>query len=97
MKVFMTYDVSIRQGEVKPALLEEGFFDRWRVNNTLYYLPDTTLWHPNLESLQRAIDIFNTVIQQLNIGQPPANIIVIDRLMSVNFETSLGIPGKPHA
>lgn len=97
MKILITYDVSQRHPEVKNEMLNRGFYDVWQKSNTTYNLPNTTLWHPNLTSPQVAIDIFNEVIGQLNAGQPPQNIIRIERLIAVEFSSSAGIIGDPHA
>lgn len=97
MKILITYDVSQRHTEVKQGMLQRGFFDCWQKDNIFYNLPNTTLWHPNLPDAQTAIDIFNEVIAQLNANRHERDIIVVERLIAVDFNSSAGIPGNPHA
>lgn len=97
MKILLAYDVSKRQTEVKDALKSRGFHDRWVKQNVRYFLPDTTVWHPNLNNPGEAITIFKDVIAILNKGQLPENVIKIDRLIAVEFSLTSEIEGKPYA
>lgn len=96
MKVIITYDVSQRHNEVKSEMLKRGFQDRWTANNTTYYLPNTTLWHPNLLNTITAINIFNDVIRQLNNNEPPARVIKISHLLAFELTSWSGIQGDEH-
>lgn len=57
--ILISYDVSAKNPEVKAALLQRGYRDRWNFTGQtkIYLLPNTTLWHPNKSSDQGFIDM----------------------------------------
>jgi hypothetical protein len=97
MQILITYDVSIRQPEVKKELKTKGFLDYWVDNQISYYLPNTTLWHPNLPATTEGKRIFLEVVAKLNLGQPVEKHIKVERLMVTSFSSWSGEPGNPHA
>ena len=98
MKVLIAYDVNRRHDDVKSALLEAGFRDFWVTQgNVIHYLPDTTLWHPNLDGSAEAKRIFLKIINDLNVGQPPNNIITVSHFVAVEMGNISGVEGESHA
>jgi len=93
MNAFITSDVSGRQGEVKSAMLANGFHDYWTANNQTYYLPNTCLWKPDSE-LNAALLIMQQVIQNLNWNQPIHNQIRLERCIVISATPWDGIPGE---
>lgn len=67
-QILISYDVSDRNPEVKAALLELGYQDRWSYTNSnrIYLLPNTTLWHHNKSSDQGLLDM-QTVCRNLRV------------------------------
>lgn len=65
MNVVIIYDVSSSHEEVKQKMLQKGYHDNWQANNQIYYLPNTTLWKPNIELNIAMTDIQN-VIAEIN-------------------------------
>lgn len=59
--IVISYDVNRLNPEVKAALLELDYRDRWNFQGQtrIYLLPNTTLWHPNKSSDQGMIDMQN--------------------------------------
>lgn len=98
MKVLITYDINQRHEDVKNALLEVGFRDFWvTVDNITHYLPNTTLWHPNLTGPNEAKRIFYRIIDELNSGQPTNNIITVSHFVAVVMGAVSGVEGEPHS
>lgn len=98
MKILITYDINRRHPEVKNALLDEGFKDFWKTKEkTIHYLPNTTLWHPNLTGPVEAKRIFFKIIDNLNIGEPQDNIITVSHFVAIEMGVISGIEGEPHA
>lgn len=97
MKVLITYDINRRHDDVKNALLESRFRDHWVTENgDTHYLPDTTLWHPNLTGPEEAKRIFYRIIDDLNVGQPPNNTITVSHFVAVEMGLISGVEGEPH-
>ncbi|MDP1801470.1 MAG: hypothetical protein Q8L81_08965 [Bacteroidota bacterium] len=98
MEIIIAYDVNIRQGEVKTQMLNEGFFDNIIRDRVTYYLPDTTLYHPNLVNPTTAKNIFERIIRELNQDQAPNRVIRIKRVMAFQLVAGWSpLPGDPHA
>jgi len=97
MKVLITYDISQRHEEVKKALLEAGLRDRWTGNGMTYYLPETTVWHNNLDNATAGSQLVQDTIRALNEGQPEDRIIDVQRVMAVIFTNWAGNRGEPHS
>lgn len=97
MKILITYDVSQSQPEVKKELMARGFFDDWIADEKTYYMPNTTLWHPNLTGPDEAKRIIHDVIAKLNLNEPANKKIRIERFIAVPCESWSGIEGDPHA
>jgi len=87
MQVLLTYDVNKLHQDVKKALLAKNYSDQWSVNNTIYYLPNTTLWKKNV-SPETAITDIKAVTLALNAK--------LERAVAVNFDSWNGIPGMKH-
>lgn len=99
MKILITYDINLRHDDVKNALIEVGFRDYWVIKDgETQYLPDTTLWHQNLIGPAEAKRLFSNIIIELNLGQPPHNIITVSHFVAVEMgEKISGMEGEPHS
>lgn len=96
MKVILAYDVSSGHSEVKEGLLDKGFFDYWAANYKKYYLPASTLWHPELRSEGTAVNLFNDLVKSLNLDRPKNEQIIIKRAIAFENTTWTGVQGEPH-
>lgn len=94
MNVLITYDINKKHAEVKSAMQKLGYMDSWTVDNTRYYLPNTTLWKKETSPSQAVEDI-KSVITALN-NSSPNNKIKLERCISVSFDKWDGISGEPH-
>jgi len=58
-KIVLCYDVSDKHKQVKDALKELGYFESWKQlsTNTIYEMPDTTVWHESRQVSQALRDI----------------------------------------
>lgn len=67
-KIVLCYDVSDKHTKVKDALKELGYLENWQQlsTNTIYEMPDTTVWHKNKQVSQALRDI-TTVCNGLNV------------------------------
>ena len=87
MEVIVTYDVSAKQVEFKAAMESFGYRDRWKSNDKLYYLPNTTLWQQN-KALQDAVNDAKKVAADLRV--------TLQRCIAVESSTWAGITGEHH-
>ncbi|MEX2484777.1 MAG: hypothetical protein WED10_09460 [Brumimicrobium sp.] len=98
MKVLITYDINNRHSDVKSELESKGFSDSWLdKNKNTYYLPNTTLWHDNINSTIEANRVFHETIESLNVGKSPDEIIKVERFIAIPATPWSGIPGNPHS
>ena len=88
MEILLTYDVDRKQPEVKKALENGGYGDRWKAGDTIYYLPNSTLWHKD-RTVKDAISDIETVCASLNV--------ILERAIAVPTDPWAGIPGKKHS
>lgn len=96
-QVLLTYDVSHRHSEVKDALRKKGLLDSWTSNSVKYNLPNTTMWKSGESvTVTTVLTDMNTVISDLNRGEPSHRIIRLERCITVAFDSWNGIPGEPH-
>lgn len=58
-KIVLCYDVSDKHKQVKDALKELGYLESWKqlTTNTIYEMPDTTVWHEYKQVSQALKDI----------------------------------------
>ena len=87
-KVLLTYDINIKQTEVKNAMKEKGYSERIRktTETKTYTLPNTTLWKKADEL--RTITVLNElkeVIETLNKGIAIKDKIILEKAMAVEF------------
>lgn len=66
MRVYFTYDTRKARNDLKKELLKTGFLDFWQANNKTCYLPDTTLWHPNMLDVTTAKRNFFNIVEKVN-------------------------------
>ncbi|MBC9813910.1 hypothetical protein H9Y05_15645 [Crocinitomicaceae bacterium CZZ-1] len=97
MQVFITYDVSNGRDDVKRALLEIGFDDNWEYDYDKYYLPNSSLCHPDLQSTHTANKLFHNVIKQLNKNREATDQIEPLRFIALRVDPWSGIPGEKHS
>ena len=59
--VLISYDVNKSHTQVKTELENRGYLNYFTYKNdtNVYYLPNTTLWHPKITSSQAMIDLKN--------------------------------------
>lgn len=98
MNVYITYDAHNGWSDIKPALIEAGFRDRWKGNDQkLYYLPNTSLWHNNLTGTDEAKQLFFSTIDTLNSQRAANDKIRVGRFIAVQWTNWSGIEGEPHS
>ena len=90
MAIIISYDVSDKNPQMKEELTSKGYLDRWDSNKTTYYLPDTTLWHP---------DEKKTVVQGVQDMKEAAEKLKIklQRALAVPANPWSAITGDPHS
>ncbi|MBS0029478.1 hypothetical protein ACTJJ0_15705 [Chitinophaga sp. 22321] len=64
MDAIITYDVEYnplnpKNDEVKNGMKTLGYDDHFVYQDTVYYLPNTTLWKPDTEPLKAQNDLFD--------------------------------------
>lgn len=91
MNAVITYDVSVRQTEVKVEMLKRGYYDAWMANNLRYVLPNSTLWKKDIE-LAAAKEEIISVISSLNREVGKAEI-KLERCIVLSVTPWDGIPG----
>ena len=66
--VLISYDINKSHTQVKTELENLGYLDNFQFTNSkqIYYLPNTTLWHPQKTSDQAMNDL-KTVCKKLNV------------------------------
>jgi len=88
-KILLTYDINIKQTEVKNEMKEIGYFERIRIPEIKSYtLPNTTLWKKEEEL--RVVTVLNDlqeVISVLNKGIATKDKIILEKAMAVEFTT----------
>lgn len=98
MTVYITYDAHNGRADIKPALIKAGFKDRWvGDNNQTYYLPNTSLWHHNINDVEMAKKLFFETIYVLNSERSANDKIIIERFIAVPANPWSGIQGEKHA
>jgi CRISPR/Cas system-associated endoribonuclease Cas2 len=99
MYILITYDISDKNPEVKAAMLEKRYKDRFSSNGKMFYLPNTTL-------LIRAADTtpnmvrreFEAIIEEINASITlPTDKIRIERCFVAEFSNCSGITGDEHS
>lgn len=87
-KILLTYDVSIRQTEVKYGMKGKGYYDNIKrtSEDERYTLPNTTLWKQGEELRTGTVlrDLEN-VVQELNNNVTSSNKIKLEKAMAVEF------------
>jgi hypothetical protein len=81
---------------VKTALQGVGFHDNGSDKGTIYYLPETTLWHPNLSNTAEAKRVFINVIDNLNANKSVDLKIKTKHFIAIEFLSTSAIPGEPY-
>ena len=58
-KILISYDINKLHTDVKKGMEKKGYSDNFRYGgqNKIYYLPNTTLWHPKKTSDQAISDM----------------------------------------
>jgi hypothetical protein len=97
MKVYITYDASKARNELKTELLKSGFQDSRQADNKTYYLPNTSLWHPDLSDLAAAKRKFDNVVNAINAKRPYSDQVKVDRFIVVAADPWDGVTGEPHS
>ena len=86
--VLLTYDVSIRQTEVKNGMKGKGYYDNIKrsTENETYTLPNTTIWKKGEElKTETALKDLQDVIETLNRDVIASNKIKLEKAMAVEF------------
>jgi hypothetical protein len=94
MDIFITYDVTHKQPEVKAALKKLEYLDTWTSNNTTYYLPDTSLWRKNAVHVNDGLTDIESVIAEINRSLPEREKVILKRCIVVPAHPWAGIPGN---
>lgn len=86
--VLLTYDINIKQTDVKNAMKEKGYSERIRKSTEVktYTLPNTTLWK-KAEEL-KTITVLNEledVIEILNRGATLKDKIILEKAIATEF------------
>lgn len=97
MKVYITYDAGKARNELKEELLKRGFLNHWQANNKTYYLPNTSLWHPDFLDVATAKQNFFGVVDAINRKRAYNDKIVVERFIVVPATPWDGIEGQRHA
>lgn len=95
MQAFITYDLNIGHNDVKKSMLNIGYHHLWTSNNTIYYLPNTSLWKPDIELKTALNDIQNTIRQLNTTGSYIHNNIILQRCIVLSAHPWSGIQGDP--
>lgn len=86
--VLLTYDINIRQTEVKNAMKLKGYFEKIKKGSEIksYTLPNTTLWKKG-EELKTEIVLkdLQDVTETLNRNVIASNKIKLEKAMAVEF------------
>jgi len=93
MNIFITYDVTHKQPEVKAGMKKLKYYDSWTANNTTYYLPDTSLWKKDAQLADGLTDL-KAVISSINQGLSEKEKVVLKRCIVVPANPFDGIPGN---
>lgn len=82
--VLISYDINKFHTQVKTALENLGYLDNFKYSNEIkvYYLPNTTLWHPKKTSNQAMDDLKLTC---KNLG------VVLEKAITVKASEFVGI------
>lgn len=88
MDAVINYDVSGRHTDVKARMRALGYSDRWGLDGTTYYLPNTTLWKQETE-LATAVQDIQTVAGQLQVR--------LERAVALKAQPWFAIAGDPHS
>lgn len=85
--MLLTYDINIKQTEVKNAMKEIGYFETIRIPEIKSYtLPNTTLWKKGEElKTEGVLKDLQKVIDTINRGAPVNNKIKLEKAMVVEF------------
>ncbi|MDJ1503174.1 hypothetical protein [Xanthocytophaga agilis] len=87
MGILISYDISSEYKIVKQELKKKGYKDQFISDNTVYYLPNKTLWHDK-ETLtpKKALKDLHDIIQMQNLTTSPK--IEVIRVFAVSFPLS---------
>lgn len=94
MQALIIFDVNDNNTEkVKAALKNKGYYTVWITTDIkiTYYLPNNTVWKPNIE-LSMALKDINNVIEDL---KKSGNNIILQRCIVVSASPWDGVPGVP--
>lgn len=86
--VLLTYDINIKQTEVKNAMKEKEYFEEKYSNKShkTYTLPNTTLWkQANELTTVTVLNDLNKVIEEINRGLAPKDKIILEKAIAVEF------------
>ena len=92
MNTLLSYDVSHKHAEIKAALKKLGYYDYWTQDDTVYNLPDATLFKPDTELAQSLKDI-QSIVTALNFGTA-VNRVILKRCIVTPAQPWTGIPGN---
>lgn len=85
--VLISYDVDGKEPQVKEALLRIGYYDGFKLEEKVYYLPNTTLWKANTKTNIAKADL-NSICSSLNVK--------LERFVATEFMRVSAIQGIPY-
>lgn len=93
MEALIIFDVNTGNNEVKIGLRNLGYHSAWvNTNNKItYYLPDNTVWKPDIELSVALTDVQNVIKDLNNKG----GNIILQRCIVVSAHPWDGVPGSP--
>lgn len=94
MQAFITYDVSAKWPEVKQGMIDLGYKSSWKVGEVRYYLPNTSLWKPDVANLQVPLQDLTDVTANINSQIWFGEKVEIKRCIVLQAEPWAGIPGN---
>jgi len=94
MNAVITYDIAATYGtkdtDVKNKMRAQGYMESFVTpsDNKTYYLPNTTLWKPNMTPAQAKADLLSAA---------SACNAIVERLLALEFNNNWeAIQGKPY-
>ena len=95
MQAFITYDLNRGHNDVKRLMLDIGYHHLLTSNSIIYYLPNTSLWKPDIELKTALNDIQNTINQLNTTGLYIHDNIILQRCIVLSAHPWSGIQGVP--